>query len=69
MDERTSTLVKGIQHEREKLGDNFAELETKVREAANWRTYYNRKPWVMLGIALGGGFLLSALLTPAPKYK
>lgn len=62
MDERTSEIVKELTEQRERLGDNFAELETRVRQAADWRTYYHRNPWALLGMALGGGLLLSSLL-------
>ena len=68
MDERTSTVVKDIFKERQKLGENLAELEIKVREAANWRTYFNKNPWMMMGLAAGGGFILSALFAPRSRY-
>ncbi len=64
MDERTGTLVKDLFEARQNLGDNLAQLETKVRDVTNWRTYFNQKPWMMMGLALGGGFLLAAILTP-----
>lgn len=63
MDQRTDQIVGTILEERERLGDNIAQLERKMREATTWETYFMRKPWLMLGIALGGGFLLSSLFT------
>ena len=69
MDEGTGTIIKDILEERQRLGDNLEELEQKVREAADWRTYFNRKPWVLMGVALGGGLLLSALLVPSRSRK
>lgn len=62
MDERTGRLVGEISRERQRLADNVAELEHKLRDAANWRTHFAQRPWKMLGLALAGGFLLSSLL-------
>jgi ElaB/YqjD/DUF883 family membrane-anchored ribosome-binding protein len=67
MDERTSQIVEEIVDERQRLGDNIAELERKVRESTSWRAYFARKPWIALGLALGGGLLLSALFTPRSR--
>jgi ElaB/YqjD/DUF883 family membrane-anchored ribosome-binding protein len=64
MDERTSQIVEEIVEERQRLGDNIAELERKVRDSTSWRVYFERRPWAALGVALGGGLLLSALLPP-----
>ncbi|MGB6942270.1 MAG: hypothetical protein WBE37_07755 [Bryobacteraceae bacterium] len=64
MDERTGQIVGELLEERQRLGDSVAELERKVKESTNWRGYFARKPWVALGLALGGGLLLSALFTP-----
>jgi ElaB/YqjD/DUF883 family membrane-anchored ribosome-binding protein len=64
MDERTSQIVGEIAEERQRLGDNIAELERKVRDSTSWRLYFERKPWAALGLAVGGGFLLAALLAP-----
>jgi len=64
MDAQSEQIVKDIQEKRDKLSDNLAELENRVRAAAEWRTYFNRNPWLMLGAALGGGLLLASILTP-----
>ncbi len=62
MDERTSPLISELFEERQRLGDNLAALERKVRESTTWRGYFVRKPWTMLALALGGGILLSSLI-------
>jgi ElaB/YqjD/DUF883 family membrane-anchored ribosome-binding protein len=61
MDERAAEIVKDISEERQRLGDSIAALEHKVREASDWRVYFARKPWVLLGAAFGAGFLLPRL--------
>jgi len=48
----------------ERLGDNLAELANKMREAANWRTYFSRNPWLATGGATAGGLLIAAILIP-----
>jgi ElaB/YqjD/DUF883 family membrane-anchored ribosome-binding protein len=63
MDERTSQVVSEIFEQRQRLGLNVAELEQKLKQAASWRSYFARNPWAMLGLAAGGGFLLSALFS------
>ncbi len=67
MDAQSEQIVKDIQAKRERLGDNLAELENRVRAATEWRTYFNRKPWLMLGAALGGGLILASILTPQKR--
>ena len=64
MDQRTSQIVEEIFQERQRLGDNIAELEQKVKEATSWRGYFARKPWMAIGLAVTGGLLLSTLFTP-----
>jgi ElaB/YqjD/DUF883 family membrane-anchored ribosome-binding protein len=46
-----------------RLGDSLQELETKVRDVTDWRTYYQQRPWLALGIAAAGGLLLSSLIS------
>jgi hypothetical protein len=38
--------------------------EILVKETGNWRGHFARKPWVVVALAVGGGFLLSTLFTP-----
>ena len=67
MDTQSEQIIKNIQDHRERLGDNLAELETRVREAADWRTYFSRNPWLMMGAAAAGGLLVSAMLVPSRR--
>lgn len=62
MDQRTAEIVKEIGEERQRLAENINQLQDKVRDVADWRSYFARKPWAMIGIAAVGGFLLSGLL-------
>ena len=64
MDAQSEQIVKDIQEKREQLSENLTALETRVREATDWRVYYNRYPWLMMGAALVGGLFVSSILTP-----
>lgn len=50
-----------IEQTRAALGSNLDELEQKVRAATDWRHHFRTKPKILLGIAFGGGVVLSAL--------
>jgi hypothetical protein len=62
MGEKSSEIIDEIETSRNKLGENLSDLESRIREAANWRTHYERHPYVFMGAALGGGLLLSRIL-------
>jgi ElaB/YqjD/DUF883 family membrane-anchored ribosome-binding protein len=62
MDERTGQIINDLLRERERLGDNVAELERKIKTKVSWRGYFAKKPWTVLAIAAGGGFLVSRML-------
>jgi ElaB/YqjD/DUF883 family membrane-anchored ribosome-binding protein len=62
VDEKSSEIIDEIETSREKLGENLHDLESRMREAANWRTYYERHPYLFIGSAVGGGLLLSGIL-------
>ncbi len=67
MDAQSEQIIKNIQDKREQLGDNLAALEVKVRDATDWRTYFNRNPWAILGAAVASGLLASAILIPSRR--
>jgi len=61
MGESTSQIEWDIASERNALGRNLHELESKAKSLTNWRTYYRNHPLAMIGIALGGGLVLGAV--------
>ena len=61
MVERSDQIEKHIASTRSELGSNLQELEAKVKQAADWRTYFDRNPMMVMGLALGGGVLLGTM--------
>jgi hypothetical protein len=60
-------IERHIQETRNDLGDNFKELQEKVRTAVDWRAQFEEHPMTMMALAFGGGILLSALLPFRPS--
>lgn len=62
MGETTGQIERHIQETRNDLGENFNELQQKVKSAMDWRVQFEQRPGTSLALAFGGGLLLSALL-------
>jgi hypothetical protein len=62
MGETTGQIERHIQETRDELGENFNELQQKVKTAMDWRAQFEQRPGTLLAVAFGGGILLSALL-------
>ena len=69
MGERTDQIERQISRTREDLGENFNELEQKVKDAFDWHTQFEERPMTMLAIAFGGGVIASALLPSRSSYR
>jgi hypothetical protein len=62
MGEKTDRIERYIQQQRRDCQDNVIELKQKVRRSVDWRSHVEERPLTMVGIAFGGGVLLSTLL-------
>ena len=62
MGETSDQIEQHIQETRNDLGDNFSELEVRVKTAIDWRAQFEDRPMMIMALAFGGGVLLSALL-------
>ena len=61
MGEKPDQIERHIYEKRNELGENINELQDKVKTAVDWRAQFDQRPWVLMGLALGGGMLLGAL--------
>lgn len=62
MGERTEQIEREIEGEREELRSNLEELRSRVRSSVDWRQQFRHYPLLGLGVALGGGMLLAAMM-------
>ena len=61
MGEKSDQIEREIELERGQLGSNLNELQSRVEEATDWRVQFQKKPMLMMGVALGGGLLLASM--------
>ena len=62
MGQTTDQIASDIARTRDDLKSNLEELETRVKDTADWRRQFRKHPGAMLTVALLGGALLSALI-------
>lgn len=62
MGEKSNQITRDIEEQRAQLGSNLEQLEDKVKDIADWRRQFQNSPFTMMGLALGGGILLSSVL-------
>src|SRR5205823_15016299 len=59
---RSDQIKRSIDVERSDLEGNIQQLEHKVKTAMDWRAQFQRNPMTMIGLAIGGGVLLSTVI-------
>jgi len=66
MGAKPDEIKREIETERERLGENLQTLQQQVRhqvqqvkQAADWRTWVDRRPLAALAVAFGAGLWLS----------
>jgi len=62
MDEKPDEIMNHIDTQRQELGRNLNELESRVKGATDWRMQFDKNPMLMMGVALGGGVLLGTMV-------
>ncbi len=62
MGQTASQIENHIEDKREHLSSNLRELENKVKSATDWRYQFKNRPAIFLGLAFGGGMLLSNVI-------
>jgi len=69
MGETADKIETYIDQEREDLGSNLRELESKVKATTDWRTHFRKHPLLSVGIAVGGGLILGKALAPPSNTR
>jgi len=62
MDEKPDQIMNHIEEQRDELGRHINELQTRVKRSVDWRAQFDRNPMLMLGVAMGGGLFLGAIV-------
>lgn len=68
MVQETRKIAEHIEMEREKLGENLEEFESRIKGATNPRNWFDNNPALFLGAAAAGGILLG-VLTSSPRNR
>lgn len=63
MGETAENVKSHIDEQRAELTENVDELEGRMKEFTDWEHQFQEHPLLLMGVAFGGGFLLSSLLT------
>ena len=69
MGEKTDQIERYIEEQRAELGYNIQDIEQRVKDTFDWRAQFEQRPLAMLGLAVGGGLLLSALIGSRPRSR
>ena len=69
MGEKSEQIERTIESERGQLGSNLNELQARVEEATDWRVQFQKRPMLLMGVALGGGFVLASLTGRRPRRR
>jgi len=69
MDEKPNEIMQRIESQRSRLGSNIDELERRVKETADVKQQFDRHPMVAVGLAFGGGLLLSSMIGGSSKPR
>lgn len=59
MGQTTTQIEQHIEANRNELQQHLSELQERTQEALSWRARFNQQPMKLLGMAFGGGLLLS----------
>jgi hypothetical protein len=62
MDQETAEIIRDIEEDRLTLGDRITELERKLKQVTDWRSYYARNVWRIIGAAFFLGMSISRII-------
>lgn len=62
MEQESERIERHIENKRDDLTRNLEEIESRVRDTLDWRSHYDRNPWLFLGVAFAGSAAISAYM-------
>ena len=62
MGQTPDDIVHDIEEARQRLSVDLDRLEHRARQALDWRTYFDRNPWLFVGAAFGAAFIVGWLM-------
>jgi hypothetical protein len=60
--QRSDEIKQHIDRERQRLGSNIREIESRVKRSTDWRSAFEKNPWMLLGAAAAGGLILAGVV-------
>jgi hypothetical protein len=63
MAQETRRIMDHIESEREQLGENLDEIESRIKDAADPKAWFNKRPAMILGAAAAAGLGLGLLVS------
>jgi len=69
MVQETRRIMEHIENERERLGENLDEIESRFKDATDPRAWFDKNPAMILGAAAAGGILLGYLAASRSSHE
>ena len=62
MAEASDQIKQHIDFERQRFGSNIREIESRIKRSTDWRTAFEKNPWMLMGAAAAAGLIISGLI-------
>ena len=58
-----------IDRERQRLGSNIREIQSRVKRSTDWHTAFDKNPWMLIGAAAAAGLVLASVVGSRPSEQ
>ena len=62
MAQRSDEIKQHIDQERQRLGSNIREIQSRVKRSTDWHTAFEKNPWMLMGAAAAAGLILASVV-------
>ena len=62
MAQGSDQIKQQIDQQRQRLGSNIREIESRVKRGTDWHTAFEKNPWMLMAAAAAGGLILSGFI-------